>query len=174
MTSVSKPRFQTFCCILVRCVHTPFPHLPSLVVCHHLFTRQITLIGFATIFFWQLLFFNNEPNFTGWRLTCNWIWRAMWLRALVNRESWQFASVSLSHTHRFCAPVMECRGSPLVCVRGRLVSAHVARDVFVCISRAYCLDRENENGWDCNYWMEISTQCEIRKGWAKTSHGHRR
>lgn len=21
----------------------------------------------------------------------------------------------------------------------------------VCISRAHCLDRENENGWDCNY-----------------------
>lgn len=107
-----------------------------------------------------------------------------WLRALLNWESWQFTSVSLplalslrhthTNTHRFCACVRERRGSPLVCVRGRLVSAYVARDIFVCISRAYCLDRENENGWDCNYWMEISTQCEIRKGWAKTSHGHRR
>lgn len=105
----------------------------------------------------------------------------MWLCALVNLESWQFTSVSLplslshtlTNTHSLCFSM--CPRTQGVYTSVCVCVCKEARDFFcVCISRAHCLDRENENGWDCNYWMEISTQCEIRKGWAKTSHRHSR
>lgn len=92
-----------------------------------LLPHKTILIDLICYYFAITNFLNNGPNFTGWRLACNWIWRTMCLCVIacvgelgvVTIHICLSLSLSLCHTltNTHCICVMRMQGvSTAVCL----------------------------------------------------------